>query len=420
LAIPVLLLGLIICSIILGQLTPVLLGPSSLAHATGYLSGLIDRVFSHEISHLQAAYGVVAALMLLEGLAVLFVFLSLANGRGSSERWLHVAVYGTGFVCGLGILQRVSRFGLLEPWLSSEPGLTRINATLSDMNSLGSYLVLMLPVALALALCSESFRHRGIFWGVATAACLCLIFTGSRAAWLAGGCSLLLMGGLAIPARLYAYWGGPRVSRIAPAAYGWTVGFLIAAMLVGIALGTAMDVRLEDRTSQVKNLLWTLNLKRSLDDVLKGRIIFYKVALDMIELQPLWGVGLGRYYALFPDYASLRTDQHMRAENAHNYFLQMTAEMGLPRALVLLSALCIACAVALRRSLREGRGRGDMRRATLLLGSGSGMFAFLMTNLTGHPLLLREGQIAFWSIAALSLLLGEITSNQGRVSANTT
>jgi hypothetical protein len=77
-------------------------------------------------------------------------------------------------------------------------------------------------------------------------------------------------------------------------------------------------------------------------------------------------------------------------ENAHNLYLQMIAEAGLP------GLMFTALAVGLLASLVRLRGRaGDDGARALALGGFVGSLAYLITQLTGHSLLLPSGQILF-------------------------
>jgi hypothetical protein len=77
------------------------------------------------------------------------------------------------------------------------------------------------------------------------------------------------------------------------------------------------------------------------------------------------------------------------SENAHNYFLQLTAELGVPGFAILLCWLITAGGDTFRAAARTPR---DIR----LLGLIAGVAAFAATCATGHPLLLSEIAVPFW------------------------
>jgi hypothetical protein len=86
-------------------------------------------------------------------------------------------------------------------------------------------------------------------------------------------------------------------------------------------------------------------------------------------------------------------------ENAHNYFLQVAAELGVPGLTLFLIFIGSALAIAARVLLRTA----DMR----LLGAAAGVLALLLTCFTGHPLLVYEVAFSFWIQFGLVLGLAE-------------
>ena len=105
-------------------------------------------------------------------------------------------------------------------------------------------------------------------------------------------------------------------------------------------------------------------------------------------------------------------------ENAHNFFLQMAAELGIPGLLLFLIWVGTAMAAPLKaigrpptRLRRYGEprpgesdgGRVDAR----LLGTSAGCLAFLGTCLTGHPLLIYEVAFPFWIQLGLAVGLAQ-------------
>jgi hypothetical protein len=91
------------------------------------------------------------------------------------------------------------------------------------------------------------------------------------------------------------------------------------------------------------------------------------------------------------------------SENAHNYFMQLAAEIGL-----LGFAACIALIADMLRLVGRAIARApDNYR---LLGLGCGVVAFLVTCTTGHPFLTPEVVFPFWLVAGLTVALSAPTS----------
>jgi hypothetical protein len=116
-------------------------------------------------------------------------------------------------------------------------------------------------------------------------------------------------------------------------------------------------------------------------EALEVRVVMGKAALRLTAAHPVFGVGLGRFYALSGHF-----------ENAHNNFLQIAAELGMSGLVLFL------CIVAL--AIRETWRRLDAPEPSWgLLG---GLAAFLLTCTAGHPLLVAGAAYPFWIALGLA------------------
>jgi hypothetical protein len=256
----------------------------------------------------------------------------------------------------------------------------------------------MVPLVVALAVLARRDEARWAWGGVVVACLLSMVFTGSRAAWGA-----LLVAGLVATAVVLrterSEWAALR--RVVSRALPFALAAVVAAVVALTALGTARNTRPENVRSYTDTLLYTFNLRLPLADRLKGRTELWNAAGRMVLDRPLTGIGIGRYYkdvsAYAPDSAELIRPQ----ENAHNYFLQVAAELGLPGLLLLVSLVTVPLGAALR--LARHQAAPPVTR--IIIGAAAaGLLAHLLTWLTGHPLLIRDGQISFWPLVALVLL----------------
>ena len=124
-----------------------------------------------------------------------------------------------------------------------------------------------------------------------------------------------------------------------------------------------------------------------------------KGALEMARAEPVFGVGVGRFYPLSVDYT---LKQYIAPrENAHNNFLQILAELGVPGLILFLSIVAL--------SIREGvRSAGE---SWIAAGSAAGAAAYLLTCMAGHPLLVDAAAYPFW--IALGLAATPLASAPG-------
>ncbi len=361
---------------------------------------MVDYVVTTSQNHVYAP--IVSWAILAEGLALLWlVVLTLhTEGRARVVPLLIVTSLAASFVAGYGIVQRWTGRNLLAFWAHQDPWIVRINATFTDVNSLGAYLTLMLWIAIAVAAVREGTLWRWSWRVGAAAIAVALVFTASRAA-LAGaaiGGLVVMMGlrgsGLIDVSRLT----GARQLRILRASP--VIALVLAAALVGYA--TVRDVRLIDQDSYLDGVLYTLNLRTPSAERLKGRMPLWAAGARMVADRPVFGIGTGRFYKQLWAYAPDREALIRAQENAHNYFLQIAAELGVTGLL----AFSLLLSAGLRGAWRAARGTGPPRLRGMALAVGAGIVGYVFTLLVGHPLLLREGQFALWPIVGAALFLG--------------
>jgi hypothetical protein len=118
----------------------------------------------------------------------------------------------------------------------------------------------------------------------------------------------------------------------------------------------------------------------------------------MFASAPVFGVGIGHYHERSNEFMPPALRQVYLNENAHNYFAQQFAELG-----VIGGVLFVWLVTAvLRAGWRSARSNAGSDVATLgLLAGASG---YLLTCITGHPLLVPEAAMPCW--AAFGVLAG--------------
>jgi hypothetical protein len=114
---------------------------------------------------------------------------------------------------------------------------------------------------------------------------------------------------------------------------------------------------------------------------LSYRITMARAALSLIAAHPVFGIGPGNFY-----------DTSGLSDNAHNNYLQIGADLGLPAVAFF---LCIA-AVALHASWRQ------QSHDNVAWGLTAGLLAYLVTCLAGHPLLVPGAAYPFWMALGLA------------------
>jgi O-antigen ligase len=236
----------------------------------------------------------------------------------------------------------------------------RLSVTFSDVNAAGSFFVMALAVAAALGL-----RRRVTGWSVATAlAAAGLWMSGSRAALIAGAVSL----GLPLT--------GPVWSRVRTAG-------AVRVALVGLALAVVIAGML---------LLPARGSQQSPSIALRVRTELARTSLRMFASQPVFGIGIGEFYQRSGEFSSpelIALFPPARNENAHNYLLQVLAELGV----IGLGASIWLLTIAAKNTWARLRSPESDR---LIWGVATGLLAFGLTSFAGHPLLVSEAAGPFW------------------------
>ncbi len=245
---------------------------------------------------------------------------------------------------------------------------------LQDVNAAGSQYILAGLLSLALTPAGRGWRA---VWRVGQAAIIVALWmSGSRAAITAGTAGLVVW---AVAAWLaHRRVGTPRLSPRVLGACGVAV---LVAMTASVRLGSA------EATSG--------SASRSLS--LRGQ--FLETSLGMMATAPLTGVGIGTYY----DRSNQFMPSDLRAiygrENAHNYFMQVSAELGLVGLCGFLWWLGRALGSGWTQVRRDGWG-------SVAFAAVCGCGAYLLTCVTGHPFLVVEAAVPFWAALGATAALG--------------
>jgi len=136
--------------------------------------------------------------------------------------------------------------------------------------------------------------------------------------------------------------------------------------------------------------------ERSPDEESAGRSLrlrfdFYETTGRMFASSPLFGVGVGHYFDRSAAFMPEELQRIYGNENAHNYFAQQFAEVGVIGGLLFIWLIIPPMVRAWRhvRTAPEGDGA--------LVGLFAGTAAYLITCVTGHPLLVPEAALPFWT-----------------------
>ena len=302
------------------------------------------------------------------GLLLFFATALTVRDRRSALWDIGGIAVSAGLVGAVAAYQHWTGAGTTEGFFSSSGHLVgRVAAGFGTSNSLGGFLVILVPFALVGALLVR--RGRGLF-GLAFA----LAVIGVWASYSRGA----LLGLAVIPLFFI------------PRRYlGWAVPLLVVLTLV------ATPGLIKERFSQ---------LSASSPDV-ATRVDIWRAGVDIWEEHPLVGVGIGGFPQAYSE-AHLPGKQFLPGTvfapppHAHNLILQQLAETGL----LGLVSLLVVLVLAIHTSLIVRRSK---TRWVSLLGTASlaSLAAFLVHNLFDVTLLEGTGVYVFAILGLVSALL---------------
>lgn len=114
-----------------------------------------------------------------------------------------------------------------------------------------------------------------------------------------------------------------------------------------------------------------------------GRLVMWKDTINMIRDEPVWGHGPGVFRWIYPSYRTI--DSQLWARYAHNEYLQMLSEYGLPGIVLFVVALGSGIIYLLRGFLRSESEKAYMLYAGAL-GIASAACVHAMFDYTFHIL----------------------------------
>jgi O-antigen ligase len=137
------------------------------------------------------------------------------------------------------------------------------------------------------------------------------------------------------------------------------------------------------------------------------RVNLYKKAARMIQKSPLVGHGIGSFYLTSPNYAQQDDTYATLPDFAHNTFLQIAAEQGVPIAALFASLITIIlCRGFSTWHRRAASGPQSSAAALLVLGVSLALGAYLQTQMTANSLnVYVSNQFFFWFLMAAILAL---------------
>jgi len=311
-------------------------------------SGFVSLIFSF-----NKRASLISLLCLSTGMIVFYIITVYMSFKPEKIRSLLLClIISFSIMVITGLLQFI--FNRYNTWMDVEisPGVIEHRGRLTSLfifpNGFSAYLVMSLPVILgALRIEGTGFLKRIFLIFISLISLVCLVSTYSRAGWIGFAVSIVLMGYLSA-----------RKKRV-----------LLLSLLIFSIIGISLFLFLQRET--LKSFLF-----HNYSD--QSRQFIWAKSIKMIKDHPLTGIGIGNFYYVYPRYI-LQGEEKLPEEvshpwHAHNLFLNIAVEMGLP-------ALCFFLWFIFRL-LKEffcsAEKKGEFNQ--ILYGIISGLIGFIIFN----------------------------------------
>lgn len=305
----------------------------------------------------------------IKWIEIILVMLMIADAGKQRMGWVVAGVLASGIFQGaLGIWQYGLR-GIGPETFRITGHLYRAYGSFEQPNPYAGYIGMIWPVVAGLllgqianlkSLISTSTADRRPLTADARlvtcllllAACFVviagLVFSWSRGAWLGALAALVAMAAM-LPRRLWLGIGGMALAT----------AIVLSANTVGL-LPSAIRSRLTDFTQQVQVFdVRGVGINDANYAVLE-RLAHWQAAGEMLRYHPWTGVGFSNYEPVYSQYALMNWP--IPLGHAHNYYLNVAAELGIPGLL----AYLLLWAALLWQTIRVLRRRWSWQRGLAL------------------------------------------------------
>ena len=284
----------------------------------------------------------------------------------------------------------------LDPYLKD---MTWLISTIGQKNWTSNYLAMVFPTVFSYFLLEKNNR-KIIYYLLLSILYAILIIFQSRGVWISAGLTLIL--GIFF---LYKY----KLFNILKKNKKWLFLLFITFILITVIYSIPSDQNpLNKNIDTIPQKITSVyeNNFSSLD----SRLLMWNTALKMIKDKPFLGIGIGLFKMDYLVYQADFLEQnpnylkyHSRAEEAHNEYFQLAAELGIIGLGIFLYILFIFYRSALK-FLNEKKGRKWKKENLILWGLLMGITCFLFHSMFTFPLHVPALGSAFFVIFALTFL----------------
>jgi O-antigen ligase len=311
---------------------------------TRALLGIVAAVALASVWSVRPEASVRELLLWLMYLGIAGITASAVAGVDAGNRFLASLVAIAAWLCLIALFMF---------WGAGNPDM-RWYSTFYWPNPFAAFLLLVLPLSLVRFLHAPRGTGALAHGSVALLLLVSLVFTYSRAAWMALGVVVFLAG---IPLRSMRW--RMALGRLA------VLGVVVAVVVLVLARGVAPQGSGQQIVTRARSV------SDPGDYAFQGRLNFWRAGLQIFIDHPLVGTGAGTFGAV---HAAYQRDVRYYARDPHSLYVQTAAEEGIV-GLVVLVVLLGALAAMWIKALRAWHAT---EAYPLVVGTGLGLVAFFI------------------------------------------
>ena len=243
----------------------------------------------------------------------------------------------------------------------------RVFSTMKNPNLLAGFLVTMMSIGASMGYKAATMKGKVVLYGLVLMFAACLELTYSRGAWI----SLLAV------IVVYGIFCNRKIF--------WLLILLPVAMLCG------HDAILER----------IMSITNPTDTSSTLRMALWESTIAMIKDKPLLGIGWGSYWLVYPQYDFWLNNPNVKIFHAHNMYLNIAAEIGIPGLITFLGIMYghVHLALSVLREKTESWSSG------LMLGIIASIGGILINGLTDYVLFNIQLSMLYWLFNGLIVVV---------------
>jgi putative inorganic carbon (HCO3(-)) transporter len=271
----------------------------------------------------------------------------------------------------------------------------RGTALYGNQQPLGSLLMILLPMVAVVALSEKQLSNRQIAAQVITVMTAgSLLLAQTRSAWIGAFAALVMLAGLALSTAARDSKRVRGTQQLGAQKHKIVMPLMLAVVALGfVGIFASQNGSFAQRAASFSNLGTDYTFQHRAQS-------FWAGAWEMVKDHAAFGVGPGQYALQQHAYTGQGESamgvgvRGSLAENAHNFYLQTAAELGIPGVILFVAILGAFMVSGVSRVNKMDAGI----RRTLLMGSIAAIVAFSLDAMSSPSWQFGQVAMFFWMI----------------------